>query len=190
MRLRSLRAKRNWNPMARSNPAPDGRDGSGYYLNDAECKKAQGAGARGGGMKSESDVMIIGAGPTGLVLALLLARRGLDVAVYEKWTAHYPLPRAVALSHESLRILQATGHFSSLMPSIDVELSRRLKPEYFSVSGETLFSHPVQNDGFSFYPPMIIFDQPYARSGAQRGVCEGTTHQCLSRMECALNSSG
>ena len=46
------------------------------------------------------------------------------------------------------------------MPGIDVELSLRLKPEYFSVSGEILFSHPVQSDGFSFYPPMIIFDQP------------------------------
>jgi len=111
-------------------------------------------------MKSENDVMIIGAGPIGLTLALLLAKRGLSVSVYERWTAHYPLPRAVGLSHESLRILQATGHLSLLMPSIDIELSRRLKPEYRSGSGEILFSHPLPNDGFSFFPPMVIFDQP------------------------------
>lgn len=111
-------------------------------------------------MRPEDDVMIVGAGPTGLVLALLLAKRGITVSVYERWTSHYPLPRAVALSHDAMRVLRATGHLPGLMPSLDIELSRRLRPEYRSPSGEILFSHPVQSDGFSYYPPMIVFDQP------------------------------
>ena len=72
-------------------------------------------------MNPDNDVMIVGAGPTGLVLALLLAQRGIKVSVYERWRSHYPLPRAVGFSQESVRALQATGHFPALAPSLDNE---------------------------------------------------------------------
>ena len=55
------------------------------------------------------DVAIVGAGPTGLALAILLAQRGRSVALLERFSAPYPLPRAVHFDHEVGRILQSLG---------------------------------------------------------------------------------
>jgi 3-(3-hydroxy-phenyl)propionate hydroxylase/flavoprotein hydroxylase len=55
------------------------------------------------------DVAIVGAGPTGLALAVLLAQRGRSVVVFERWPAPYALPRAVHFDHEAARVLQAVG---------------------------------------------------------------------------------
>lgn len=57
----------------------------------------------------ECDVLIAGGGPTGVTLAVLLAKAGVKVLVAEKAAAIYPLPRAAHLDHESIRILQEAG---------------------------------------------------------------------------------
>ena len=55
------------------------------------------------------DFAIVGAGPVGLLAAILLGRGGWNVTVIEKWPARYPMPRACTIDHEALRILQCVG---------------------------------------------------------------------------------
>jgi len=55
------------------------------------------------------DVAIVGYGPVGAALAILLGQRGLRVAVLERHASPYALPRAVHYDHEAARILQACG---------------------------------------------------------------------------------
>ncbi|MDP9430893.1 MAG: bifunctional 3-(3-hydroxy-phenyl)propionate/3-hydroxycinnamic acid hydroxylase, partial [Actinomycetota bacterium] len=56
-----------------------------------------------------SPVVVVGAGPVGLTVALLLVRRGLPVVVLERQTAPYGQPRAVHLDDEALRALADAG---------------------------------------------------------------------------------
>ncbi|AMM18948.1 hypothetical protein AX769_00840 [Frondihabitans sp. PAMC 28766] len=60
-----------------------------------------------------ADFLIVGAGPVGLVTAILLGRTGKRVTVVERWPARYPLPRACTIDHEALRILQSAGVMGS-----------------------------------------------------------------------------
>ncbi|WP_129284492.1 bifunctional 3-(3-hydroxy-phenyl)propionate/3-hydroxycinnamic acid hydroxylase [Streptomyces sp. GZWMJZ-114] len=55
------------------------------------------------------DLALVGFGPVGQTLALLLGRAGYDVVVLERWPAPYDLPRAVHFDHEIGRIFQAAG---------------------------------------------------------------------------------
>ncbi|PTQ72001.1 bifunctional 3-(3-hydroxy-phenyl)propionate/3-hydroxycinnamic acid hydroxylase [Celeribacter persicus] len=57
----------------------------------------------------QTDVAIVGAGPVGTLLAILLGQRGKKVTLIERWSKHYPLPRAVTFDHEIARILATLG---------------------------------------------------------------------------------
>ncbi|HEX7873197.1 MAG TPA: bifunctional 3-(3-hydroxy-phenyl)propionate/3-hydroxycinnamic acid hydroxylase [Sphingobium sp.] len=55
------------------------------------------------------DVAIIGCGPVGAFAANLLGKHGLSVLVVEQEANPYPLPRAVHLDHEMMRLFQSAG---------------------------------------------------------------------------------
>ncbi|WP_250284983.1 bifunctional 3-(3-hydroxy-phenyl)propionate/3-hydroxycinnamic acid hydroxylase MhpA [Frankia sp. CiP1_Cm_nod2] len=57
----------------------------------------------------ETPVVIIGAGPSGTTAANLLGRQGIACLVVERHHGVYPLPRAVHLDDETLRIMQSAG---------------------------------------------------------------------------------
>lgn len=54
----------------------------------------------------DCDVLVVGAGPTGMTLGLLLARRGVRTLVVDKEADIYPLPRAAHIDHETVRTFQ------------------------------------------------------------------------------------
>lgn len=60
-------------------------------------------------MSADADVLVVGAGPTGLTLALLLAQHDLSVIVVDKEDGPYALPRAAHIDHQTVRVFQSLG---------------------------------------------------------------------------------
>lgn len=102
------------------------------------------------------DVAIVGYGPVGQALAILLGTRGRRVVVVEKQPRAYPLPRAVHFDHETARILQACGLADDLRghtESADVY-------EWRNAVGETLLRFESEAAGLSGWPDGNMFAQP------------------------------
>src|SRR5438552_5279817 len=107
-------------------------------------------------MDDRYDVGIVGYGPVGQTLAILLGQRGWRVGVFEKQPAAYPLPRAVHFDHEVARVLQAAG--------LGGELPRLTEPadtyEWRNAAGDTLLRISSQEVSLSGWPEANMFAQP------------------------------
>lgn len=62
------------------------------------------------------DVAIVGCGPVGALAANLLGKAGLRIMVVEREIASYPLPRAVHLDHEMMRLFADAGLLAAVTP--------------------------------------------------------------------------
>jgi choline dehydrogenase-like flavoprotein len=82
----------------------------------------------------DCDVLIIGGGPTGVTLGILLAQQGVSTIIAEKEPGIYPLPRAAHIDHESMRILQQAGVAAAVMATC----RHTTRYDFLNASGEIL----------------------------------------------------
>jgi 3-(3-hydroxy-phenyl)propionate hydroxylase len=102
-------------------------------------------------------VVIVGAGPTGVTAATLLAQHGIDCLVLDRWENVYTQPRAVHLDDEIYRIIGRLGiadEFSTISrPARGLQLrdrNMRVLAEFRRGSVESAHGYPRAN----------MFDQP------------------------------
>jgi 2-polyprenyl-6-methoxyphenol hydroxylase-like FAD-dependent oxidoreductase len=104
----------------------------------------------------DADVVVVGYGPVGNTLAILLGQMGRTVVVLERWPESYPLPRAVHFDHEVGRIFQSCG--------IGPQLRAIIEPadvyEWRNGAGTTLLRFGQAGDGPSGWPASSMFNQP------------------------------
>ncbi|MGW4213778.1 bifunctional 3-(3-hydroxy-phenyl)propionate/3-hydroxycinnamic acid hydroxylase MhpA [Lentzea sp. NPDC004789] len=114
-------------------------------------------------------VVIIGAGPTGLTAATLLAQHGIESLVLDRWETIYPQPRAVHLDDEICRILGRLGLFAEFSEISWRCNGLRLVDRNMRVLAE--FERDAAH-GRHGYPEASMFDQPeleaLLRSGLER----------------------
>lgn len=107
------------------------------------------------GIHVDADVAVVGAGPSGLTVANLLADRGWTVALVERHPTLFGLPRAGHIDHEAFRILQA---INCLHPVLERSLPKK-RNVWLDRNGEVLleFKHWAETaSGFfsgSMYQP-------------------------------------
>ncbi|MBM7413433.1 MULTISPECIES: bifunctional 3-(3-hydroxy-phenyl)propionate/3-hydroxycinnamic acid hydroxylase [Nocardiaceae] len=102
-------------------------------------------------------VVVVGAGPTGMVAASLLGRHGIECLVLDRWEDIFPQPRAVHLDDEVHRILGDLGVAEAF-----TEISRpgrglRLVDPAMDTIAEFERDPDSRPHGF---PPANMFDQP------------------------------
>jgi 2-polyprenyl-6-methoxyphenol hydroxylase-like FAD-dependent oxidoreductase len=118
------------------------------------------------------DVLIVGAGPVGLVCGLLLARRGWQVTVLERWPKPYTEPRAVHFDDEIARLLADAG--------IGGQIPRLSEPadiyEWRNGAEQTLLRFDWSGTGPSGWPVASMFHQPALESAlAAAAAASGLT---------------
>jgi 3-(3-hydroxy-phenyl)propionate hydroxylase len=102
-------------------------------------------------------VVIVGAGPTGVTAATLLAQYGIDCLILDRWTNVYQQPRAVHLDDEIYRIIARLGIADEFAAISRPALGLRLLDPAMGVLAEFQRDNGDSVHGF---PQANMFDQP------------------------------
>ena len=112
------------------------------------------------------DAIVLGYGPVGQALALMLGRQGRSVAVCERWPERYPLPRAVCIDHEIYRVLTANG-MGPVLPSIS---HSGPKYQWFNAAWEELLVIDWSAESISGGTEVNFVHQPTLESAISQAV--------------------
>lgn len=140
-------------------------------------------GAHGDGITA--DVLIVGMGPTGVVLAGLLGQQGITTAVYDRLPGLYPLPRAAGMDQEVMRIAQELGVAEALAPFVRPYRAS----QYRGVDGQVIkrldSPPPPHRLGWE---PLYAFDQPQFENVLRTRVSELPSVRI--ELECSVTRIG
>lgn len=106
---------------------------------------------------NKADVIIAGLGPTGVTLAALLGQCGLNVVAFDRLPDLYPLPRAIGLDQETMRIVQELGVADRMAPHI----ASYRPSEYLGMDGKLIKRlDTLPEPHLLGWEPNYVFDQP------------------------------
>ena len=108
---------------------------------------------------------MVGAGPVGLVSALLLAAEGFEVLLLERSTEPSTQPRAVHLDDEALRVLQGLGLDAAVRSHANPSAGYELR----SADGRLLHSFPRLGQPLG-HPRSVLIHQPYLEAVLRQAV--------------------
>lgn len=116
-------------------------------------------------LPDRTQIIVVGAGPTGLTVANLLAQDGIDVLVVERNPATSDLPRAVVLDDEGSRTMDAIGLIDAFNDiSFRAEGSR-----YYLEDGSCFATVGAGPEDYGF-PKRSYFHQPELEEILSRGT--------------------
>ncbi|MFG5778189.1 bifunctional 3-(3-hydroxy-phenyl)propionate/3-hydroxycinnamic acid hydroxylase [Comamonas sp. J-3] len=120
-------------------------------------------------MNQRFDVAIIGNGPAGKLLSILLAQQGLQVAVLDRFHTVYPLPRAIHFDDEVGRMLDQAGIGDAAKA---ICIYRNAPAEFLSGQGEVLIRLESQSNPEHRWPQRNFFHQPQLEAIMQQRAAE------------------
>lgn len=114
---------------------------------------------------SDPEILVVGLGPVGAVLAGLLGRQGINVLVIERDTDVYPLPRAAHLDHEVMRLLGLVGAADAVLAA-----SQPVKGyDFLTKDGDLLMGfRPPSDYAPTGFPWGNMFHQPTLEHAVRR----------------------
>jgi 2-polyprenyl-6-methoxyphenol hydroxylase-like FAD-dependent oxidoreductase len=112
------------------------------------------------------DVVIVGYGPTGMVLGALLGRQGRRVAVIEAHTGLYNLPRAATFDDEIMRTFQKLGAAAEVAEGTLVQTTY----EWQNAGGDLLMRHHFDERGRAGWAEWYMMYQPHLEDVLD-GIC-------------------
>jgi len=107
--------------------------------------------------REQYDVAIVGCGPVGEILSIVLAQHGVRSLALERERGIFSTPRAVAMDDEVMRIYQNLG--------VAVQMSSVVSPmervQFFNEAGELLMDNALGEHSDQGWGEVYLFHQPH-----------------------------